>query len=114
MRAQIGLAFMTLKGGGLPESPTEAARLFQSAATHDDPTALYNIGLLRLSGKGVAKDLDRAETALRKAVRKDYLPVIQALAISIRAEPMPSSICGRRRFGMRRRPSGAMCRRNSS
>ncbi|WP_271500942.1 tetratricopeptide repeat protein [Bradyrhizobium sp. CCBAU 11357] len=70
---------MTLKGRGLPESPTEAARLFQSA-THDDPIALYNIGPLRLSGKGVAKDLDRAETALRNAARKDYLPVIQALA----------------------------------
>ena len=35
---------------------------------------------MRLNGKGIAKDLGRAETALRKAARKDYLPAIQALA----------------------------------
>jgi len=35
---------------------------------------------LRLNGRGVAKDIDQAETALRKAARKDYLPAIQALA----------------------------------
>ena len=77
---KLRLAFMNLKGTGMPEAPAEAARLFQGAARHDDTIALYNIGLLRLNGHGIAKDVDQAETALRKAARKDYFPAIQALA----------------------------------
>ena len=73
VRAAVALAFMHLKGKGVPEDHAEAARLFAKAAAHDD-VALYHIGTMRLNGDGVAKDRDRAETALRKSARRVICP----------------------------------------
>ena len=62
-----------------PKDHAEAARLFAKAAAHDDPVALYHLGTMRLNGDGLAKDRDRAETALRKSARRGYLPAMIAL-----------------------------------
>ena len=50
------------------------------AAEQGEPRGLYHAAQLHLSGDGLPKDLDKAETYLRKSAKRDYLPAIMTLA----------------------------------
>ena len=58
----------------------EAARLFVQAAEQGEARGLYQAALMHLSGDGLPENIDKAETYLRKAAKKNYLPAIISLA----------------------------------
>ena len=63
----MALAFLALTGNGRSADAQEAGRLFVLAAEQGEPRGLYHAALLHLSGDGLPKDLDKAETYLRKS-----------------------------------------------
>src|SRR5205085_11204980 len=65
---------------GSEPNPREAGRLYLKAAAKNEMRALYNAGLMYLSGEGLPQDLSKAETFFRKSAKQDYLPAILALA----------------------------------
>ncbi len=115
VRAQVALAFMNLKGTGMPAATAEAVRLFQSAAKHDDPIALYNIGLLRPERRWRCEEYrpGRNRVYARRRARTTF-PQFRRWRNFIRTAPVPSRICGKPRSGTRRPRSGVTCRRNFS
>jgi TPR repeat protein len=52
---------------GADPNEEEAARWFQKAADHDSPAALFDLGTLYESGRGVPKSLDKAKELYRRA-----------------------------------------------
>ncbi|MBR3086925.1 MAG: sel1 repeat family protein [Kiritimatiellae bacterium] len=50
---------------------SEAIRWFEKAAEQNDPDALFNLGLLYYSGKGVRRDWAKARELLERAVEAD-------------------------------------------
>jgi TPR repeat protein len=92
--AQINLGSLLLDGranGGKP-APEEAARLLDLAATQGHRVAQYNLGLLYVSGLGVAQDFDRAAQLLLRAAQQGLAAAqVQAgwlQADDDRAEPL--------------------------
>lgn len=68
--AQGQLAYMFLKGNGVPMNIQTAISLYKSAAAQGDSDAMYNLGLIYAQGKLVPRDLEEAKTWLYKATIK--------------------------------------------
>lgn len=59
--------YMLYKGLGCRQDYGKAARLFDSAASHDHPNAMYMLGLCYRNGYGVERDDERASYYLNRA-----------------------------------------------
>lgn len=79
-RAKSALAYLLAKGIGVSPDIPRAVNLYVEAAAQDDAMALYHIGIRRLCGDGLPKEVTNAETMLRKSAKQNYLPAIQRLA----------------------------------
>ncbi|CAG6000615.1 unnamed protein product, partial [Menidia menidia] len=66
---------------GLSPNVDEAVRHYRRAAVQlGDPVSMYDYGILLLQGHGVEKDIPKAVYFLKKAMEKDFVPAINALA----------------------------------
>lgn len=68
---QLLFAQLHYYGLGGPTNDAEAARWFRVASTNDSPHANYWLGRCLADGRGVAKDLKRAEELMRKVSTRD-------------------------------------------
>ena len=62
-----GMYLLGVNGGDANEE--EAARWFQKAADHDSPAAMFDLAGLYESGRGVAKNLDKAKDLYQKSAK---------------------------------------------
>ena len=74
----MGVYYMAGRHGMEVDVP-EAARLFRQAGLQGQPDALFNLGVMHLTGEGVEKNKDRALFLLRKAAEKDHGHAVYAL-----------------------------------
>ncbi|XP_076591823.1 protein sel-1 homolog 3 [Chaetodon auriga] len=66
---------------GVSPNIQEAVRHYERGAVQwEDPTSMYDYGVVLLEGRGVEKDVPKAVTFLKKAMEKGFVPAITALA----------------------------------
>uniref|UniRef100_UPI0037E75EAE protein sel-1 homolog 3 n=1 Tax=Semicossyphus pulcher TaxID=241346 RepID=UPI0037E75EAE len=66
---------------GVAPNIREAVRHYERGAVHwEDPASMYDYGIVLLQGQGVEKDIPKAVTFLKRAMDKDFVPAINALA----------------------------------
>ena len=78
-RAQHYLAFMYLRGKGVPQSDVEAAVWFQKAARQGHPKSQYNLAVMYHIGLGVHQDDLVAANWFRKAANQGHVEAQQNL-----------------------------------
>ncbi|XP_078101734.1 protein sel-1 homolog 3 isoform X1 [Sander vitreus] len=66
---------------GVSPDIQKAARHYERGAVQwEEPVSMYDYGIVLLQGHGVEKDIPKALTFLKKAMDKDFVPAINALA----------------------------------
>ncbi|XP_074535817.1 protein sel-1 homolog 3 [Halichoeres trimaculatus] len=66
---------------GVSPNIQEAVRHYERGAVQlEDPVSMYDYGIVLLQGQGVKKDVQKAVTFLKKAMDKDFVPAINAMA----------------------------------
>uniref|UniRef100_A0A3Q2CCQ0 Protein sel-1 homolog 3-like n=1 Tax=Cyprinodon variegatus TaxID=28743 RepID=A0A3Q2CCQ0_CYPVA len=80
--AEQALARMLFWGQqGLSPNIQEAVKHYERGAVQlEDPVSMYDYGIVLLLGQGVEKDVPKAVTFLKKAVEKEFVPAMNALA----------------------------------
>ena len=71
-KAQTQLAFMYIKGEGVPQDMKKAFDLYMQAAVQGDATAQYNVGIMYYFGKGVDKDIDQSFIWYKKSAEQGH------------------------------------------
>ncbi|KAI4815468.1 hypothetical protein KUCAC02_005612 [Chaenocephalus aceratus] len=66
--------------GVTPDIQTAARHYERGAVQWEDPVLMYDYGIVLMHGHGVQKDIPKALTFLKKAMEKDFVPAINALA----------------------------------
>lgn len=70
-RAQYALGLLYQRGLGVPQNDVEAVLWWQKAADQNFSAAITYVGISKLEGRGVRKDLDAALILLRRAAELD-------------------------------------------
>ncbi|CAJ1065052.1 protein sel-1 homolog 3 [Xyrichtys novacula] len=66
---------------GVSPNIQEAVRHYERGAVRwEDPVSMYDYGIVLLQGQGVEKDIPKAVGFLKKAMEKNFVPAINALA----------------------------------
>ncbi|XP_034557622.1 protein sel-1 homolog 3 [Notolabrus celidotus] len=66
---------------GVSPNIQEAVRHYERGAVRwEDPASMYDYGIVLLQGQGVEKDVPKAVRFLKKAMDKNFVPAINALA----------------------------------
>ncbi|KAM9852871.1 protein sel-1 homolog 3 [Aulostomus maculatus] len=66
---------------GVSPNIQRAVRHYERGAVHlEDPTSMYDYGIVLLQGHGVERDIPKAVTFLKKAMEQGFVPAINALA----------------------------------
>ncbi|XP_033969255.1 protein sel-1 homolog 3 isoform X2 [Trematomus bernacchii] len=66
--------------GVTPDIQTAARHYERGAVQWEDPVSMYDYGIVLMHGHGVKKDIPKALTFLKKAMEKNFVPAINALA----------------------------------
>jgi len=95
LQASFALAMLLCDGREIPADYPRAAQLFLDAATAGRTEAMFHLGEIYRRGRpGVDQDLVTAETWLRRACSRGFIPAFMALARLLLDQRSPSDYAG--------------------